>query len=179
MKFNSHWFLAASVAVIAVAAYNLDDGLQGDLKKDLPALQMSAESVFLGAPVMAKLAVAQAILESGLQDKPSKLALQGNNLFGIKYNKNKHKNYIELETTECVKKKCHKIVAKFAKFSSIYESFEALKVVYDHPRYKEVHKASSCSEAGYAAKKAGYATDPNYSKKIAVICSRYDSNMIP
>lgn len=183
MNNKSQLFILASAAA-AISTYLLETSdhyqyrLTKDPNKNVEIVLQASKKVFNGS-VIGQLAAAQAILESNLYGKPSKLALQGNNLFGIKYNPKVNKEYVELDTTECYKGKCSKVKAKFAKYQSAFESFEALKTLYaTKPRYQILLNAKSCQEAGYLVQKAGYATDPSYGKKIANICSKYVVNVV-
>jgi murein L,D-transpeptidase YcbB/YkuD len=121
--------------------------------------------------VLASLSIAQAVLESNWGK--SGLAQKGKNLFGIK---GSYKGQsITMPTTEYVHGKPTKVNAKFKKYPSYQESFNdhALLFVsgvsWDRNHYKPVITAKDYKEACVQVQKCGYATDPNYSKKLIKI----------
>lgn len=144
--------------------------LTNNPKENIKLILKEARKIYPDFPIVAELAATQAILESRLNGIPSKLALEGNNLFGIK--DTAKTDEIELNTTECTKNKCERVKAKFAKFSTIEASF----IYHRHlmqtgtksnpNRYLGVFKAKTFEEAAKAVKDGGYATDPNYTKKL-------------
>ncbi len=118
--------------------------------------------------VPASITLAQGILESNAGQ--SRLAVKGNNHFGIKcHNWNGEKMYHNDDRNgEC-----------FRVYATAYESF------YDHSdflryrdRYKFLFDLNPKDYKGwaYGLKKAGYATDPAYPKKLIKIIQDYELN---
>jgi flagellum-specific peptidoglycan hydrolase FlgJ len=114
-------------------------------------------------PVLAQVAFAQAVLESGLLNTPSQLAWQFKNLFGIKSTRGKS---VKILTRECTVAKCTTTVASFATFESHKEAIEKHKNLLDAPRYEKVREAETLETAAKELQKAGYATDPKYAKRL-------------
>lgn len=114
--------------------------------------------------------LAQSALESNFGR--SKLSKEHNNYFGIKA-KDGDKS-VNFETWENEKGKNVKISAPFRVYSSKEECFEKYaSLIVNAPRYKKVIDASTYSDAAKELQKAGYATDPKYSKKIINLIERY------
>ncbi len=92
------------------------------------------------------------------------------NLFGIKAGKGWTGKVAEITTTEYINGKAQKVTAKFRAYDSYEESFrDYAKLIKDSPRYEKAESvAQSGSAMAYASalQKAGYATDPEYAKKL-------------
>lgn len=110
--------------------------------------------------IPASITLAQGLLESSAGKSP--LAREANNHFGIK----------------CFSKKCKKGHCKnfsddhhkdfFRTYSSAWESFRAHSLFLQKDRYKHLLELERTDYKSWAVglKKAGYATDPNYAKKL-------------
>nr|WP_233230925.1 GW domain-containing glycosaminoglycan-binding protein [Listeria weihenstephanensis] len=118
--------------------------------------------------VLSSITLAQAILESGWGK--SQLAVQGNNLFGIK-GKYLGQSVI-MPTQEFVNGQMVTVNAEFRKYPTKAESItdHALLFVnglsWSKDHYKKVVDAKDYIEAANELQKAGYATDPNYALKL-------------
>jgi flagellum-specific peptidoglycan hydrolase FlgJ len=145
---------------------NLSQNSQDNIK----AVKIAANNVF-SSEILADLAVAQSILESNLYGKPSGLAYNSNNLFGIKGSGTA--GSVVRETREYVKGKWITIQDKFAANNSLEDSFRQYKKVLELPRYKAVLESKTFEEAAKAVWKGGYATDPNYPSKLIAIYNKY------
>lgn len=125
-----------------------------------------------------KLLVAQAALESGWGRSMIQGASQGNsyNLFGIKSHNWQGEN-VKVVTHEYRDGKKIKETANFRGYGSYEESFaDYVEFLRSNPRYKEaLSKTDNPSEFANALQAAGYATDPNYAKKIMSI---FNSNVL-
>ncbi|MFY3384926.1 flagellar assembly peptidoglycan hydrolase FlgJ [Paracidovorax sp. MALMAid1276] len=92
------------------------------------------------------------------------------NLFGIKAGKGWTGKVAEITTTEYINGKPQKVTAKFRAYDSYEESFrDYARLIKDNPRYEQAETvAQSGSAMAYASalQKAGYATDPEYAKKL-------------
>lgn len=114
--------------------------------------------------------VAQAAHESGWGRHEIKNADGSSsfNLFGIKAGKDWTGPTTTVTTTEVVNGQSRKVQAKFRAYGSYEESFkDYAKLMKDNPRYSKVVAAGSSAQ-GFAngLQRAGYATDPEYAKKL-------------
>jgi len=113
-----------------------------------------------GIPASVKMA--QACLESG--DGNSTMARQSNNHFGIKCKSNwtgSRSYFDDEERNEC-----------FRKYKTVEDSYiDHTNFLMSNPRYNSLFRLSSADYTGWARglKKAGYATDPAYDKKVIEI----------
>lgn len=93
------------------------------------------------------------------------------NLFGIKAGKGWTGKVAEITTTEYINGKAQKVTAKFRAYDSYEDSFrDYARLINDNPRYEKAQAtAKTGSAVAYAAElqKAGYATDPDYAKKLS------------
>lgn len=93
------------------------------------------------------------------------------NLFGIKAGKGWTGKVAEITTTEYINGKAQKVTAKFRAYDSYEDSFrDYAKLIKESPRYEQAESvAQSGSAMAYASalQKAGYATDPEYAKKLS------------
>lgn len=114
--------------------------------------------------ILPSLTIAQAILETGW----GKSSL-GNNLFGIKADKNWTGRKQLSKTTEYVGGKLINVDAWFRDYDSIYESLEDRYKFLQAKRYSKVVGETNYKKASEEIYKAGYATDPLYSTKLIQI----------
>lgn len=124
--------------------------------------------------VLSSITIAQAILESDWGS--SKLASQYHNLFGIK---GTGANSKELATKEYVNGKWIVIKGRF----KVYDSWDAS--IKDHTQlmlngtdtnkqnYSAVTQATDYESAARALQQSGYATDPDYAKKLISVIQTY------
>lgn len=137
----------------------------------IEAVKQACDEVYTDNPVLARLALTQAILESRLASKPSKLALDCFNLFGIK--DTDERGYKEYWTTECSKGVCRKVVQRFECYTNYMDCINHHKWLMNRPRYVKVLESKTIADACVQVAKAGYATDPNYSAKLQYIYNVY------
>lgn len=91
------------------------------------------------------------------------------NLFGIKAGKGWTGKVAEITTTEYINGAPRKVTAKFRAYDSYEDSFrDYAKLINESPRYEQA-RAQTGSVTGYATalQKAGYATDPEYARKLS------------
>ena len=91
------------------------------------------------------------------------------NLFGIKAGKGWTGKVAEITTTEYVNGAMRKVTAKFRAYSSYEDSFrDYARLINESPRYEQA-RSQTASAGAYAAalQKAGYATDPEYARKLS------------
>ncbi len=121
--------------------------------------------------VPASITLAQGILES--QSGKSRLAVEGNNHFGIKCHKNWHGDKIlhdDNEAQEC-----------FRKYNNPEESFkDHSQFLAGRKRYAFLFRLPITDYEAWARglKKAGYATDPSYPDKLIYLIEKYHLNKL-
>ncbi|WP_298209877.1 flagellar assembly peptidoglycan hydrolase FlgJ [Acidovorax sp.] len=93
------------------------------------------------------------------------------NLFGIKAGKGWTGKVAEITTTEYIDGTPRKVTAKFRAYDSYEDSFrDYARLITESPRYEKAQAtAKGGSAVAYAAElqKAGYATDPEYARKLS------------
>jgi flagellar protein FlgJ len=138
---------------------------------DRLAVPAQAASAATGIP--ARFIIGQAALESGWGKREIKNAngSTSHNIFGIKASSNWTGKTVDSVTTEYVNGRPQKVVEKFRAYDSYEEALtDYASVIKNNPRYAPVIQASR-DVAGFAhgMQKAGYATDPQYAKKLISI----------
>ena len=138
---------------------------------DRLAAPAQAASAATGIP--ARFIIGQAALESGWGKREIKNAdgSSSHNVFGIKATSDWSGKTTSAVTTEYVNGKSQKVVEKFRSYDSYEDALtDYASVLKSNPRYAPVVEASR-DAAGFAhgMQKAGYATDPQYAKKLISI----------
>ncbi len=90
----------------------------------------------------------------------SQLAQQAFNFGGVKYNPNKHSDFITMPTTEYVNGKQVTQNLKFAKFKDVEDGLKNNIGVLMLDRYKKAREATTPEEQIIAIVKGGYSTTP-------------------
>jgi LysM repeat protein len=126
--------------------------------------------------ILPSLILAQACLESNYGK--SGLAVNGNNLFGIK---GKYQGQsVSMQTKEYVNGKWVTITSHFRKYPSWLESFEDHALLFtngvswDRAKYHNLIGETDYHKACENVRADGYATDPNYSSKLISIIEEYN-----
>ncbi|HAJ70795.1 MAG TPA: flagellar assembly peptidoglycan hydrolase FlgJ, partial [Methylophilaceae bacterium] len=119
------------------------------------------------------LMLGQAALESGWGKREIKAAdgTPSHNLFGIKANANWKGKTVETMTTEYINGVKQNRIEKFRAYDSYADSFKDFaSLMKNNPRYQHVI-ANVHDIKGYAQamQNAGYATDPQYAKKLSSV----------
>ena len=117
--------------------------------------------------IPASITLAQGILESGMGE--SRLAVKANNHFGIKCHKNWRGKKIYHDDDE--KGECFRV------YKSPIDSYRDHSLfLSNRNRYSFLFELKKGDYKGWAKglKKAGYATDPTYSKKLIELIERFD-----
>jgi len=119
--------------------------------------------------VPASITLAQGMLESG--NGNSRLAVEANNHFGIKCHEwtGEKVYHHDDRRNEC-----------FRKYNSVYDSyFDHAKFLTGRSRYASLFELETTDYKGWAKglKKAGYATDPNYAKRLIDIIEKYQLHL--
>jgi flagellum-specific peptidoglycan hydrolase FlgJ len=136
------------------------------------ALKQAAAVAYPGNPIMQQVALSQAILESGAPGRMSQLATKNNNLFGIKAPGTQ--GTTQMNTTEYVNGLPTSMTQGFGKNDSVQDSFmQHRNLLTRMGRYEPVLESQSPQQAFLELQKAGYATDPNYAKKLNKIYNIY------
>lgn len=137
------------------------------------SLSATAERVSQDSGIPASFMLGQAGHETGWGKSEIKNADGSSsfNLFGIKAGKGWTGKVAEVTTTEYVGGVPRKVVAKFRAYDSYEDSFrDYASLINNSPRYEKAQAtAKTGSAVAYAAElqKAGYATDPEYAKKLS------------
>lgn len=127
------------------------------------------------ANVLPSLIMAQGILESGLG--LSTLAVETNNLFGIKKGTGWTGKIYAIETREWSEEKgWYTVIAEFRNYPSYEGSVIDLVSLYQRSRYAAVIGETDYIRATEAVWRAGYATDPTYPEKLQKIIELYKLN---
>jgi len=136
-------------------------------------LSGTAERVAQESGIPASFMLGQAGHETGWGKSEIKAADGSNsfNLFGIKAGKGWTGKVAEITTTEYINGTPRKVTAKFRAYDSYEDSFrDYAKLITESPRYEKAQAtAKTGSAVAYASElqKAGYATDPEYARKLS------------
>lgn len=140
-----------------------------------PAVEVSRQT---GIPH--QLIIAQAALESGWGEKEIRQenGQPSYNLFGIKATPGWKGKTAEITTTEYINGVAKKVKAAFR----VYQSYsDALKdygeTLVNNSRYQNVISAETPEQAAKALQDGGYATDPQYAKKLISIMQQIKNNL--
>ncbi|ART54158.1 flagellar assembly peptidoglycan hydrolase FlgJ [Acidovorax carolinensis] len=137
------------------------------------SLSATAERVAQDSGIPASFMLGQAGHETGWGKSEIKNAdgSRSFNLFGIKAGKGWTGKVAEITTTEFINGKAQKVTAKFRAYDSYEDSFrDYARLITDSPRYEKAQAtARTGSAVAFAAElqKAGYATDPDYARKLS------------
>jgi len=144
--------------------------LSGVPKDFVQARWADAQAAEQASGVPAQFILGQAALESGWGKRDIKFAdgSTSHNLFGIKAGGNWKGATVDATTTEYVGGVARKSVEKFRAYSSYAESFsDYAKLLTSNPRYAATLKSgTNAAQFATSLQQAGYATDPNYAKKL-------------
>lgn len=143
--------------------------LSGNSRDFLAQLSLPAQLASKASGIPHHLILAQAALESGWGQRQIRTE-QGTpsfNLFGIKASGDWRGKVTEITTTEFENGESKKVKARFRVYDSYLESLsDYVNLLTRNPRYTAVANASSAEQGAHALQKAGYATDPDYAKKL-------------
>lgn len=156
---------------------NLSDNNQLNIE----IVRKASKECFKDYPILQQLTFCQAILEGGLQlDRhPSKLALEFNNLFGMKPGKiiitgTANPGLVWLPTRECDKYSCWTEKQPFLSNKDIEDSFKQHEQLFSQlQRYKPLFDCKAFEDIQYVILQCGYATDLDYPEELDVINAKY------
>jgi flagellum-specific peptidoglycan hydrolase FlgJ len=157
--------------------------LTSDPRLNIPIVIKAAKAIYPDYPIVGQLAACQAILESNLRGKPSKLALIYNNLFGITERKGT-KGRINLPSHEEVNGKWVPTPRWFSWNLSLEDSFKQhrdlmVNGLRRNPKhYHKVLAAKTFEEGARELVTAGYATDSRYALKLIDLYKTYKQELV-
>ena len=134
-----------------------------------PVVQRFSSRTGLPASVL----LAQAVLESDWGR--SALARQHNNYFGIKAKPRPNgSTEPDYATTEYIHGQRRRLKARFAQFASLDACLDDYARILSLPRYARA-RAVAANPFAFAVElqRCGYATDPRYARKLALLIRRY------
>lgn len=162
-------------APLATAMQDVANKTQQFIQRMLPHAQ--AASTASGIP--AKFMIGQAALESGWGKHEIKTSngVNSHNLFGIKADANWKGKVANSVTTEYVNGVKETRVEKFRAYDSYSEAFkDYAKLISQNPRYEQaMNNTHDASAYAHALQRAGYATDPQYGKKLTQVIKHLQS----
>lgn len=146
-----------------------DVPLSGDSKDFLAKLALPAQVASEQSGIPHHLILAQAALESGWGQRQIRRenGEPSYNLFGVKASGNWKGPVTEITTTEYENGEAKKVKAKFRVYGSYLEALsDYVGLLTRNPRYAAVTNASTAEQGAQALQNAGYATDPQYARKL-------------
>jgi len=147
--------------------------LSGAPKDFVQARWADAQAAEQASGVPAQFILGQAALESGWGKRDIKYAdgSTSHNLFGIKAGGSWKGATVDAVTTEYVGGVARKVTEKFRAYSSYADSFsDYAKLLTSNPRYaKTLSAGNNAAQFASNLQQAGYATDPNYAKKLTSV----------
>jgi flagellar protein FlgJ len=171
----------SSKASLSGSGYSADSALtppargvgSGKVAAFVDRLAAPAQAASSATGIPARFIIGQAALESGWGKREIKNndGSSTHNVFGIKATSDWTGKTASAVTTEYVNGKPQKVVEKFRAYDSYEDALtDYASVLKSNPRYAPVVEASR-DAVGFAhgMQKAGYATDPQYAKKLISI----------
>lgn len=146
-----------------------DEPLSGDSKDFLAQLSLPARLASEQSGVPHHLILAQAALESGWGQRQIRRenGEPSFNIFGVKASSSWKGPTTEITTTEYENGAAVKTKAKFRVYSSYLEALsDYVGLLSRNPRYAAVTQAATPEQGAQALQNAGYATDPQYARKL-------------
>ncbi|WP_421355235.1 flagellar assembly peptidoglycan hydrolase FlgJ [Pseudocitrobacter faecalis] len=146
-----------------------DAPLSGNSKDFLAKLALPAQVASEQSGIPHHLILAQAALESGWGQRQIRRenGEPSYNLFGVKASGNWKGPVTEITTTEFENGEAKKVKAKFRVYGSYLEALsDYVGLLTRNPRYAAVTNASTAEQGAQALQNAGYATDPQYARKL-------------
>lgn len=155
-----------------------DAPLSGNSKDFLAKLALPAQVASEQSGIPHHLILAQAALESGWGQRQIRRenGEPSYNLFGVKASGNWKGPVTEITTTEYENGEAKKVKAKFRVYGSYLEALsDYVGLLTRNPRYAAVTNASTAEQGAQALQNAGYATDPQYARKLTNIIQQLKS----
>ena len=155
-----------------------DGPLSGDSKDFLAQLSLPAKLASQQSGVPHHLILAQAALESGWGQRQIRRenGEPSFNIFGVKASGSWKGPTTEITTTEYENGEAKKVKARFRVYSSYLEALsDYVGLISRNPRYAAVTAAATAEQGAQALQNAGYATDPNYARKLTSMIQQLKS----
>ncbi|HBN2658034.1 TPA: flagellar assembly peptidoglycan hydrolase FlgJ [Citrobacter freundii] len=163
---------------ISRATESNDEPLSGDSKDFLAQLSLPAKLASQQSGVPHHLILAQAALESGWGQRQIRRenGEPSFNIFGVKASGSWKGPTTEITTTEYENGEAKKVKARFRVYSSYLEALsDYVGLISRNPRYAAVTAAATAEQGAQALQNAGYATDPNYARKLTSMIQQLKS----
>ncbi|WP_407207686.1 flagellar assembly peptidoglycan hydrolase FlgJ [Citrobacter portucalensis] len=160
------------------ATVSNDEPLSGDSKDFLAQLSLPAKLASQQSGVPHHLILAQAALESGWGQRQIRRenGEPSFNIFGVKASGSWKGPTTEITTTEYENGEAKKVKARFRVYSSYLEALsDYVGLISRNPRYAAVTAAATAEQGAQALQNAGYATDPNYARKLTSMIQQLKS----
>lgn len=157
---------------------NSDTPLSGDSKGFLAQLSLPARLASEQSGIPHHLILAQAALESGWGQRQIRRenGEPSFNLFGVKASGDWKGKVTEITTTEFENGEAKKVKAKFRVYGSYLEALsDYVSLLTRNPRYAAVTSAATAEQGAQALQNAGYATDPQYARKLTSMIQQLKS----
>ncbi|ADO48959.1 flagellar assembly peptidoglycan hydrolase FlgJ [[Enterobacter] lignolyticus] len=155
-----------------------DADVSGDSKDFLAQLSLPAKLASEQSGIPHHLILAQAALESGWGQRQIRRenGEPSFNLFGVKASADWKGKVAEITTTEYENGEAKKVKARFRVYSSYLEALsDYVGLLTRNPRYAAVTAAATAEQGAQALQNAGYATDPNYARKLTSMIQQLKS----
>ncbi|MBD9987843.1 flagellar assembly peptidoglycan hydrolase FlgJ [Citrobacter portucalensis] len=155
-----------------------DEPLSCDSKDFLAQLLLPAKLASQQSGVPHHLILAQAALESGWGQRQIRRenGEPSFNIFGVKASGSWKGPTTEITTTEYENGEAKKVKARFRVYSSYLEALsDYVGLISRNPRYAAVTAAATAEQGAQALQNAGYATDPNYARKLTSMIQQLKS----
>ncbi|HCR1907811.1 TPA: flagellar assembly peptidoglycan hydrolase FlgJ [Enterobacter kobei] len=139
-----------------------------------------ARDVARASGIPHQLIIAQAALESnwGNHEILTREGKPSHNLFGIKATPDWKGETAEITTTEYINGVARKVKAAFRVYKNYAEALrDYAAFLTRNPRYQKVINNNSVEKAAHALQEGGYATDPNYAKKLINIVHHVENRI--
>lgn len=147
-------------------------GIPDNSKDFLARLALPARLASEQSGIPHHLILAQAALESGWGQRQIRRenGEPSYNLFGVKASADWKGPVTEITTTEYDKGEEKKVRARFRVYRSYLEALsDYINLLTRNPRYISVTTAATAEQGARALQNAGYATDPDYARKLTVM----------
>lgn len=162
-------------APLATAMREVAGKTQEFIQSMLPHAQAASNA----SGIPAKFMIGQAALESGWGKHEIKTdnGVNSHNLFGIKADASWKGKVVSSTTTEYVNGVKQTKVEKFRAYDSYSDAFkDYAKMISQNPRYQQaMNNTHDASAYAHALQRAGYATDPQYGKKLTQVINHLRS----
>lgn len=154
--------------------------MESDNLSFLSQLAGPAMAVAQKSGIPHQLIMAQAALESGWgrREIPTASGRPSHNLFAIKATPDWKGETTEIMTTEYSNGVAKKVKAAFRVYSSYKEALsDYATLLTRNPRYKKIAEATTPEMGAHALQEGGYATDPDYARKLIGIIKQMTSGI--